>query len=264
MLIKSRGSSWTLYSEPLSGRLVAIDFVSPAAGWGIVTSGPTPQPFAGGSLVRTVDGGVTWSDVSTPAAVQSVCAADAAGVWAAGGMQVFHSTDAGATWSASFSLPPAAQGVDWIATVRCAGSAARAQFSDGVAAGHHAHVMYRTLDGASWAVMMAEAGTVANFIPASPSPGPYPGAFSVVDARTAFVMGWCPVCDAGKTYIRGTTDGGTTWTPDYLVFAAAGELPPVALDFVDASHGWALFASDSNARVLATADGGVTWTQQYP
>jgi photosystem II stability/assembly factor-like uncharacterized protein len=257
------GSTWMELGEPQQP-LVAVDFVSSSLAWG-VSKPDLNDTYAGGQLVATTDGGVTWTDVSTPAPVQSVCAASADDVWAAGGVHVFHSTDGGATWSTSFTAPVSGDG--WAATIQCAGpGAAWVQFQNGSAAlNHQPYVIYRTLDGGgNWDVMMAEQYTLGNIIHAPEGPGPYPGPFSLIDARTAFVTGFCGPCGSGTTYGRGTVDGGTTWSPDTVVLAPESYLTPQAVDFVNAIYGWAVLASSESAEILATADGGRTWAKQYP
>jgi photosystem II stability/assembly factor-like uncharacterized protein len=77
------------FGSPLVG--VAVGDGLPLGGWG----------FAGGAIVRTTDGGATWTPVALPASVYltSVSFIDANTVVAVGFYGELRSTDAGQTWS---------------------------------------------------------------------------------------------------------------------------------------------------------------------
>jgi photosystem II stability/assembly factor-like uncharacterized protein len=265
------GATWQMLGEP-DRFLVDMDFVSPSVGWGVsscvwptpVCPSATARPdrfFTDGRLVKSVDGGHTWSNVPTPSRVESVCGDGANNVWAAGGKEVLHSGDGGETWSTSLTAP--FNGDAWAAKIQCVASeVAWVEFLGGYAALSHAPwAVYRTLDGGqTWEVMAAEPYTLGDIIPGASAPGSYPGPFSLVDDKTAFITGVCPVCGHGSVSIRSTTDGGATWSADYLVAAPDRYLRPVAVDFVDAKHGWVALASTEDSEILATSDGGRTWT----
>jgi photosystem II stability/assembly factor-like uncharacterized protein len=84
---------------------------------------------------------------------------------------------------------------------------------------------------------------------------------------------WLAVAlDNQPVTIDRTSDGGRSWeairpnacgaisTPDGLPCGF-----PVAIDFVDHTHGWAVFSrSDTTGTLLATDDGGTTWTVAGP
>ncbi len=255
------GATWAPLGEPPEP-LVAVDFIDPTLGWGVTTSDANLVPFFDGKLAKTADGGRTWTALTTPMPLQSVCAVSSNEIWAAGRTSVLHSVDGGQTWTTSFTAPLPANR-DWSAMVRCAGAdVAWVQLVNGGAAlSHKPYVIYRTLDrGSHWDVMMAEQYTLSNVITAPEGPGPYPGPFSVVDDKTAFILGFCGPCGAGKTYLRATFDGGLTWQPDAVVsdIASGG---PAAVDFVDDKHGWVVL---SGAEVVATSNGGKTWSQRFP
>ncbi len=254
------GTTWATVSaetEPFFD----VDFVDPNIGWAVAIRNPY-QPSADGRLLKTADGGRTWLDESAPASVRSVCAINAHSVWVVGAKEVVHTTDGGATWATSFTLP--STGNLWSGQLRCTPpNVAWVQFADGVATGNLGQAVYRTLDGGDhWQVMMAH--EFNDTVKAPDTPGPYPGPFSVVDASTVFVMGYCPMCGAGTSNIRSTHDGGATWRPDMAVAAPASYAPPVGLHFVDSTHGWAALSSNPMGEILATVDGGRTWVKQYP
>jgi len=77
----------------------------------------------------------------------------------------------------------------------------------------------------------------------------------------------------GRVAIWRTTDGGRSWTKALLpkaVFNRYGEvMPPVQLDFLDASHGFAFLSGNSakgvnDSDLFWTADGGRTWSADRP
>jgi photosystem II stability/assembly factor-like uncharacterized protein len=61
--------------------------------------------------------------------------------------------------------------------------------------------------------------------------------------------GWA----AGDGVIAATSDGGDSWTRQY-----AGPADIASLEFVDASHGWAVAPAEE---LLRTTDGGATWAE---
>lgn len=120
-------------------------------------------------------------------------------------------------------------------------------------------VILATSDGgATWTAQDASAaGSVAKL-----------SSVSFVNASDGWAVG------EGKTdpadyyaVILVTTNGGTTWVTQN--FGAAGSsFWPSSVDFVDASHGWAVGESPGSSGnpmepvILATTDGGATWTAQ--
>jgi len=120
-------------------------------------------------------------------------------------------------------------------------------------------VILATSDGgATWTAQDASAaGSVAKL-----------SSVSFVNASDGWAVG------EGKTdpadyyaVILVTTNGGTTWVTQN--FGAAGSsFWPSSVDFVDASHGWAVGESPGSSGnpmepvILATTDGGATWAAQ--
>jgi photosystem II stability/assembly factor-like uncharacterized protein len=79
------------------------------------------------------------------------------------------------------------------------------------------------------------------------------GRLLLIDAAR---MGNRVVAVGDHGYILVSDDNGASWKR-----AAAPEAPLLtAVDFVDATHGWAV---GHDAVILATADGGDTWTRQF-
>jgi photosystem II stability/assembly factor-like uncharacterized protein len=268
------GRRWAPVGEPTQP-LRSIDFVTTTQGWGIAgaTALPNygtnqvPWPFGKGTLVRTRDGGRTWATQSTAGPVNSICFGGVTDGWAARGATVLRTRDGGHTWHTIFA-PRIYHGAQWLATIHCDGTAVAWVLlspGDDSAASQQPYVLYRTLDrGHHWRAV-AEERYFEGAYPAARATeelGAYIGPFSVVDRRTAYVLGLCPVCSVqGTVQLAGTPDGGRTWRPAVRVPALTSH-GPYAIAFVDATHGWVSGPIRGHGAILATADGGRTWTRQ--
>ncbi len=184
-----------------------------------------PGASGGAALLRTTDGGVTWSEVSLlPAGTESVWAsADGVRLWAVGqnGM-ISRSANGGASWTPATSPTSS--------TLR------HVQFStnqQGFAAGDNG-VALRTADGgATWALLPS--GTTANIT-----------ALAVPPTGQAWIYG------AG---LRRTVDGGASWQTLPYVSGDAG-----SVRMGSTSVGWAA----SGAHLLRMAGPGGYWTELLP
>ena len=268
------GRHWVRAGEPTQP-LRSIDFVTPTQGWGIAggTALPyygtnqVPWPFKRGTLVRTRDGGHTWATQPSAGPVDSICFGGVTEVWAARGATVLRTRDGGHTWHTIFA-PRIYHGAQWLATVHCVGTAVAWVLlspGDDGAASQQPYVLYRTLDGGHHWRAVAEERYFAGAYPAARATeelGAYSGPFSVVDRRTAYVLGLCPVCSMqGTVHLAGTPDGGRTWRPAVRVPGLTSH-GPYAIAFVDASHGWVAGPIGGHGAILATSNGGGTWTRQ--
>jgi photosystem II stability/assembly factor-like uncharacterized protein len=93
---KWNGSGWNATSAP-GGQYRAVFFLDASNGWAVGD---------GGKIVRTSDGGTTWSTQSsgTTQALWGVSFADAANGWAVGKAgTILRTTDGGTTWGAEAS-----------------------------------------------------------------------------------------------------------------------------------------------------------------
>ena len=186
-------------------------------------------------IVKTLDGGATWTNVGAPrVGVTALRYFDAQhAVRSALDQTVEFSSDGGATWQAA-SVPAFATRVgiafDFIDP------------SDGWAAGTK---LLRTRDGgASWQAVSALQLRSVDFV--SPAEG------------------WAALTDCGdftgpcQAVVFHSIDGGATWTEQ--VRHDASDTPEV--HFVDRLNGWVTLGQDKP--VLHTRDGGVTWSEQRP
>jgi photosystem II stability/assembly factor-like uncharacterized protein len=219
-------------------------------------------PFLG-DLVRTTDGGITWSLVK-PHAASSVCASRDTLI-AAAGSHVVRSTNEGQSWTQLFDASNARTA--WFdATVQCAGhSSIWALFQGGAAAGSQGYAAYTSTDaGASWRPVLV-APILAGSDPAFHGVvrlDAYPGPFDAVSAADAVFLGQCPACDPQHVMVLRTEDGGAHWDRHVI-----NGFVPTGLSFADAQHGWMttqVAYPGRRAAILATSDGGRTWHRVFP
>ena len=262
------GRSWHELGE--ARQLIrAVHFISATQGWGIA-GGSQPLvehgvliPGAGAIVIVSTDGGRSWVDLKSPADPQTICFSDGAHGWlaTATGM-IYKSQDGGQAWTQSLKMASSQPGLNGWARIECAGPSALWVLwaPGGAAAGHEPYVIYATVNGQTWRTVMAEPGTIGNFLPGVPAgPGSYPGSLSVVDPSDAVVVGDTPPANAATTMI--VSNGGTTLKS---TGAIANAVETFDAAFVSASTGWVLAHTTSGAYVIAaTTDGGYHWSQQF-
>ncbi len=268
------GQHWAPVGEstPL---LRSVDFVTPADGWGI--AGGTPRaysgtnqvawPFGGGTVVRTRDGGRTWTPQPAAGAVDGLCFSSPTTGWAVREARVWRTRDGGRSWRTVVRFPLYNHGAGWFASVGCAGSrAAWVLVAAGVGASNQQpYLLYRTGDdGRHWRPVLDEGYFGDAAYPAyriSEGPGAYIGPLSMVDATTAYLAGLNDESPSGFIVVAGTDDGGQALRRPETAPGLWGE-GPVALTFVDAAHGWVVGQSGQGSAIVATSDGGQTWARQ--
>ncbi|MGO8947557.1 MAG: WD40/YVTN/BNR-like repeat-containing protein [Ktedonobacterales bacterium] len=251
------GAHWSTIAVA-TGSVIQLDFVDSLHGWLAAT------PNGGGAgqypidVWRTTDGGATWAKVaSDPVAGRTTgisFANDTTGFATANGsggpllLAVTH--DGGSTWS-KVSLPTPASNMGAVVEPPVFTSA-----TDGVLIIMYpidpalsTLAVYRTSDtGSIW---------VAGPPPTSTTTGPEsPGLLtSTISTGEVFVasIGW-PNVNVPASLL---SSGATAWTVITPTSSSVGLLKDMTqLDFVDATHGWAL----TKYGLIGTADAGVTWT----
>ena len=261
------GRTWHELGEAASW-IRSVHFVNASQGWGIA-GGNAPLimhgvliPISGGTVVVSNDGGRSWTNLKSPRDPQSLCFSDASHGWLAGALGiVYRSQNGGQTWTQVLQMASGQTGLSGWARIECAGpSGSWVQWAPGgAAAGHSPYVIYATVNGQSWRTVMAEPGTIGNFLPGVPAgPGSYPGSFSVVDAGDAVFVGDTPPANAASTMIA--INGGATLKS---TGAIAGAPETFDAAFVSTSVGWVLTVNGSGENVIeATTDGGYHWSPQ--
>lgn len=219
----------------------------------------------GGVVLRTIDGGATWTARPTASGdsleFRDVHAIDADTAWimsAGSGAQsrIYHTTDGGAHWTLQFVNPDTAAFYDCLSFGTGAQRTGVA-YSD--ASGGRTNILHTENDGASWRLLAPSA---------VPAPLPGEGAFAAsglcvvhADTRTVFIATGAP----GARLLR-SRDGGRTWGVENTPFTRGTAAGLTGLSFVNANVGMAV-ASDINrlrtdsstAVVGVTSDGGRNW-----
>lgn len=246
------------------------------AHWAVIPANRTPQKphfvnanlgwaTAGGTLLRTADGGRTWTARRSPCPIDGVCFDSAQNGWVATHNSTYVTTDGGAQWTRALVSqdPNAVHGV--ALDIQCTpANSSWVLFGGGNgAAGHEAYVGYRCPATGKCAIVVRN-NFVAPAVPGTSGPGASPGPFSVIDDHTAAFVGYTGPLSVPITVMIVGSDG-----------KARGAVRPVkdpsppppasprSTSFTGSTVGWILATTGTQAHILATADGGRTWTVQY-
>jgi photosystem II stability/assembly factor-like uncharacterized protein len=221
---KPAPAGWFQQASPTQERLLRIDAIDASTAVAVGRAG---------TIVRTSDGGATWTVVPSPTTedLLTVFFVDGAAVWIAGmNSTLLKSTDAGGTWTpVSIPVPTDLRAIQFV-------SADRGYTSGGPGQGVTGErVFYATTDGGeTWQPQTMEYSM---------------NGIAFVDADSGCVIGGGAVWK--------TTDGAQTWTryearpPEVTAWLAD-------IVFVDALEGW---VSGSQGFLTKTTDGGRTWTE---
>ena len=275
------GATWTTLAEPCQGELSSVHFVSPTVGYAVAAatvantgSLPAGGPYTlslGGALVRTVNGGATWSPITGgPANPQSACFANADDGYLGTPGRIWRTTDGGGHWTLALTEPTASGNPTSPADtpeIECAGpSGLWALFlGQGAATGHAPYLAYASQDGRAWHGVLEEQFTETALRPGvklPEGPGSYPGPVSAINAGTAVFVGYTPPLGYGAAPVMLASDNGHTLTKEGDV----GSIDePMAAAFLSQDQGWVVGENlKTNAfDVEATSDAGRTWTTEY-
>ncbi|HNX49525.1 MAG TPA: YCF48-related protein [Thermoanaerobaculaceae bacterium] len=241
-----------------------LAMVSPAVGFAVGEPhwDQVAKAFVG-TITKTSDGGQTWEaqDVPAAATLKAVSFADAATGWAVGESgTVLKTSNGGATW-----VPQAIASTDsldsvvfvdaqhgWLTTLRETHYDFVGDADDWDAG------VWHTMDGGSTWVQQTVPDDIAIL-----------HAITFVTTTQGWAVGVRRTATEPypehRAVILHTADGGTTWQTQY---ASDLQISLTAVDFLDASKGWAVGFATSSAleggTILHTADGGLTWMRQQP
>ena len=247
--------------SPVEPTPIAIPSVSPTAAIALPSTAELSAPsrdvvwaLIAGELFRSLDGGNTWRQTTTPPVrnnAVSFANANEGWVLATGSpatqcMQqpatIWHTADAGATWQDLGAGGIAArQCKSWISFIDTRHGFVSAWDPNTPA------IIYATTDGGlSW--------TASAPLPDPPGQTTAGSVSSLVASRVGRADGRLYVAASGwqQSYVYVSDNGGANWS--HLV-----KLPNAAtmasMSFVDARHWW--LSAEGGTRV--TSDGGVTW-----
>jgi photosystem II stability/assembly factor-like uncharacterized protein len=246
--------SWTPQTSPTSERLRGVNAVSESVAW---ASGNK------GTIVRTVDGGTTWSRVTVPDAGSldfrdiEAFDADTAFVLAIGPAdksRIYKTRDGGKTWALQFTNPDPKAFYDAMA------------FWDakaGLAVGD-------PVDGRFTVIRTADGGRTWRPVPAANMPPALPGDGAFAASGTCLVVqgsrhAWFGTGGAARARVFRSADRGLTWSvADTPVMAGTASAGIFSLAFSDTEQGIAVGGDYRQERepgdnLAVTSDGGRTW-----
>ena len=247
---------WTFQDSGTSERLRGVSVVSSKVAW---ASGNK------GMVLRTVDGGATWSRLVVPEAgdrdFRDIEAFDhaTAYVLAIGSgdqSRIYKTADGGETWTLQHINPDPSGFYDAIAFWDVRTGLVMGDPVDG------RYVIRRTTDG----------GTTWTPVPAAGMPEALPGESAFAASGTCLVVegrrnAWFATGGGPRARVFRSNDRGLTWsvaeTPVTAGVASAGIF---SVAFADARHGIAVGGDyrreqEASDNVAVTSDGGATWVQ---
>ncbi|MHB8589179.1 MAG: WD40/YVTN/BNR-like repeat-containing protein [Candidatus Dormibacteraceae bacterium] len=236
--------------------VTSVSFVDPAHGWLLLS---TPTVASGADLVRTSDGGTTWTNLGSPVVANDqayrVQFTDLRVGWLdtmSARAYAYKTTDGGATWR-QVTLPAprggwpatgqffvaagATQGIGVIATVaNFAPTSGRSGIGAKVVS--YPPLTVRAFDGGVPVYYVY--ATVVDAIPSADLTG----------AQEQHRSGSSSQVQAPNQVQLGSLDGGTTWS------VIAPPAAPGAIGYTDAQNWWWI----GSGAWSTSSDGGTTWT----
>ncbi len=246
---------WLVQESGTTARLRGVSVVDGEVAW---ASG------AGGTCVRTTDGGATWKGVVVPEAAgldfRDVHAVDARTAYllsiGAGELsRVYKTTDGGATWARSYRNPDPRGFLDAIA------------FRDA----DHGLALGDPVDGRFVVLATVDGGRTWARTPASGMPEALPGEGAFAASGTCLVVdgrghAWFATGGAARARVFRSSDDGQTWAvADTPIRAGNPSSGVFSMAFSDDGHGVAVGGDyrrpdEAGGNLATTSDGGQTWT----
>ena len=245
---------WTSQTSGVTARLRGVSAVSDKVAW---ASG------AGGTVLRTADGGTTWQKLVVPDARRldfrdidavSETTAYVLSIGSGRASRIYKTIDAGAHWDLQFTNDNPKAFFDAMA------------FWDA----RHGLVMGDSVDGQFDILVTRDGGTTWSRVPPEKLPPALPneGAFAGSGTNIAVAgrqRAWIGTGASTRCRVLRTKDGGTTWAIAETPVAASPSTGIFSVAFRDRRHGMAAGGDyrkekDAADNAAVTADGGVTWT----
>lgn len=245
---------WEPQTSGVTARLRGVSAVTERVAW---ASG------AGGTVLRTADGGATWRKLNVPGAdkldfrdVDAVSETTAyiLSIGAGAASRIYKTTDAGATWTLQFTNQEPKGFFDAMAFWDADRGLAFGDSIDG-----RFEILATSNGGRTWARIPAER------LPAAlPNEGAFAGSGTNV-AVLAPGRVWIGTGAAARCRVLRSGDRGRTWIIAETPVAASPSAGIFSIAFRDARHGLTVGGDyrkekEAVANAAVTADGGVTWT----
>jgi photosystem II stability/assembly factor-like uncharacterized protein len=243
---------WSLQTSGVTARLRGVSAVSERVAW---ASG------SGATVLRTLDGGATWSKLmvtSDALDFRDIDAIDARTAYVlsignGAASRIYKTTDAGATWTMQFKNDNEKAFLDAIS------------FSDA----DHGLVFGDSVDRQFYILTTENGGRTWTRVPASNLPPALEneGAFAASGTNIALfgkTHAWIGTGGAAKARVLRTADSGRTWQVADTPLAAGPSTGIFSIAFRDAKHGVIVggdYRKESEAvdNLAVTSDGGVSW-----
>lgn len=242
---------WEAQASGVTTRLRGISAVSARVAW---ASG------ANGTLLRTADGGKTWTKLATPAGAEKLDFRDidavsdsvayALSIGSGETSRIYKTRDSGATWDLQFANKDPKVFLDAMA------------FSDA----NHGVAFSDSVDGQFVILTTANGGTSWDRVPVDRLPPALEGegAFAASGTNVA-VLGTSIWIGTTKSRVLRSTDGGKSWSVVQTPIAIGEATGIFSIAFKDAKNGVVVggdYTKESQAgdNAAFTTDGGVTWT----
>ncbi|HXT70919.1 MAG TPA: hypothetical protein VN700_14255 [Vicinamibacterales bacterium] len=247
------GPAWTAQKSNVTARLRGVSAVSEKVAW---ASG------SGNTILRTEDGGETWTKITSPTTdrldfrdIDAVGerAAYVLSIGAGSTSRIYKTVDAGQTWALQFTNEDPDAFFDAMA------------FWDA----ERGIAVSDSVKGAFVIITTDNGGKTWTRVPATSLPPALPneGAFAASGTNVA-VLGnnvWFGTGAAARSRVLHSTDRGKTWTIAETPMASGQSSGIYSVAFRDAQHGVIVggdYSKEQEAvdNAAVTSDGGRTWT----
>jgi len=253
-LTKSSQARWVMQDSGVTARFRGVSAPSEDVAWASGT---------GGTVVRTVDGGETWQNVSIPGAealdLRDIDAFDAQvaytlSIGSGEDSRIFKTTDGGGTWVTQFI------------------NAEPDGFFDAMSFwdAEHGLAVSDSLDGDFYVVRTTDGGRTWARLPASAFPPALPGeGYFAASGTNVTTWGnehaWLGTGAAAEARVLRTVDGGNSWQVSVTPLPAGPTAGIYSIAFRDALNGVVVggdYSKEDEAidNVAVSHDGGATWT----
>jgi photosystem II stability/assembly factor-like uncharacterized protein len=248
------GPHWVPQTSGVTARLRGVSAVSGTVAW---ASG------AGGTILRTPDGGATWRKLPIPNAealdfrdidAVSERTAYALSIGAGPLSRIYKTDDGGAHWDLQFTNADPNAFFDAMAFWDADHGLAISDSVDGT------FVIITTVNGGkTWTRVPPHA-----LPPALPNEGAFAGSGTNI-AVSGRRLAWIGTGASTKSRVLRTANGGRTWTVADTPVASSGSAGIFSVAFRDPRHGLVVggdYRKETEAvdNAAATMDGGLTWT----
>jgi photosystem II stability/assembly factor-like uncharacterized protein len=241
----------TTQASGVTARLRGISVVSDRVAWASGT---------GGTVIRTHDGGQTWTRLAVPGAdaldfrdIDAVGERDAfvMSIGPGEASRIYRTRDAGATWTLQFTNTDPKAFFDAMA------------FWDA----NRGVAVSDSVDGAFVILVTSDGGRTWTRVPAERLPPALPGegAFAASGTNVAVQAPGYAWFATGAGRVLRSADGGASWSIATAPLATSPTAGIFSIAFRDAQHGVVVGGDYKQERAISdnaavTSDGGATWT----